>query len=429
MQLHKLRFFVLLTFVFFNTNMISAQSKVSIANGNRSLEFSPYSTLTNSYLIEPIDLSTLKGLSTSFYLRDTASWRFYTQDSIRLSILGNGKIITHSPLLVNNAAHDNRFTLNVKGSGKFDSSVYFRSEYDTTTFISINTNTKNQRLDPEDGYSAYTVTPTAWRNGKKLPVFRLRHPLNTSGVTSSNISVKRDFMILPYEYGMAIEYNGVVECWVGEWSIHRGTNYYDLEGNNNGWGGVLWIGDDQDRGGVRSTARNNFHIGGTLSYGEVSVEKFGGDSYGDLQFRLPSVSNTFNFVYGRRGTTYSISKVKPDGFVVPRIINSTLVTNPEPAQMAFDSSESKMKYYNGNRWVSVDGSIKGKSVQSSTGALLEYKIPHGLNAVPEYFNVLAISPAAANISYVTADIQFLYIHYNTAPPSGTNNLSWNWLIQ
>ena len=429
MQLHKLRFFVLLTIVFFNTNIISAQSKVSIANGNRSLEFSPYSTLTNSYLIEPIDLSTLKGLSTSFYLRDTASWRFYTQDSIRLSILGNGKIITHSPLLVNNAVHDNRFTLSVKGSGKFDSSVYFRSEYDTTTFISINTNTKSQRFDPEDGFSAYTVTPTAWRAGKKLPVFRLRHPLNTSGVTSSNTSVKRDFMILPYEYGMAIEYNGVVECWVGEWSIHRGTNYYDLEGNNNGWGGVLWVGDDQDMGGVRSTARNNSHIGGTLNYGEISVEKFAGGSHGDLQFRLPSQANNFDFVYGRRGTTYPSSRIKVDGWVLPRVSSTVSVTNPERAQMAFDSLESKMKYYNGSKWLSVDGSIKGKSTQSSTGTLLQYKIPHGFGALPEYYNVMATSAAAANISFVTADNQFLYINYTIAPPSGTNNLSWNWMVE
>ena len=429
MQLHKLRFFVLLTFVFFNTNMISAQSKVSIANGNRSLEFSPYSTLTNSYLIEPIDLSTLKGLSTSFYLRDTASWRFYTQDSIRLSILGNGKIITHSPFLVNDATFDKRFSLNVKGASKFDSSVYFRSDYDTSTFISFNTNVKSQWLEPDDGYSVYTSTPTSWRSGKSLPAFRLRHPLNLSSSINPNTSAKRDFMILPYEYGMAIEYNGVVECWVGEWSIHRGTNYYDLEGNNNGWGGVLWVGDDQDRGGVRSTARNNFHIGGTLNYGEISVEKFGGDSYGDLQFRLPSQANTFNFVYGRRGTTSSFSKVKLDGIVIPRIINTNSVTNPERAQVAFDSLESKLKYYTGTKWVTVDGSLKGKNIQSSNGTALVYRISHGFNAVPEYFNVIATSAAAANISFVTADNQFLNINYTTAPPSGTNNLSWNWLVQ
>jgi hypothetical protein len=429
MQLHKLRFFVLLTIVFFNTNIISAQSKVSIANGNRSLEFSPYSTLTNSYLIEPIDLSTLKGLSTSFYLRDTASWRFYTQDSIRLSILGNGKIITHSPLLVNNAALDNRFSLNVKGSSKFDSSVYFRSEYDTTTFISINTNTKSQRFDPEDGFSAYTVTPTAWRAGKKLPVFRLRHPLNTSGVTSSNTSVKRDFMILPYEYGMAIEYNGVVECWVGEWSIHRGTNYYDLEGNNNGWGGVLWVGDDQDMGGVRSTARNNSHIGGTLNYGEISVEKFAGGSHGDLQFRLPSQANNFDFVYGRRGTTYPSSRIKVDGWVLPRVSSTVSVTNPERAQMAFDSLDSKLKYYTGSKWVTVNGILKGKNIQSSNGSATQYKISHGLNAVPEYFNVIATSAVAANISYVTADNEFIYINYITPPSAGINNLSWNWMVE
>lgn len=416
-------------FLMININLLIAQSKVSIANGTRSLEFTPLSSLNNNFLIEPLDLTTLKGLSTSFYLRDTASWRYYTHDSVRLSILGNGKIITHSPLLVNNALFDKRFSLGVKGISKFDSSVFFRSDYDTTTYVSINANTKNQRLDPDDGYSAYTVTPTAWRNGKTLPAFRLRHPLNTSNVTNPNTSAKRDFLIVPYEYGMALEYNGVVECWVGEWSVHRGPNYYDVEGNRNGWGGVLWVGDDQDLGGVRSTARNNAHLGGTLNYGEISVEKFSGGSHGDMHFRLPSQANSFNFIYGGRGNIYPFSKLKIDGFVLPRVSTTALVSNAERAQLTFDSSESKLKYYTGSKWISVDGSVKGKSIQSSTGNLVLYKISHGLNAVPEYYNVIATSAGAANFSFVTADSQYIYIHYNTAPPSGTDNLSWNWIAQ
>jgi hypothetical protein len=57
------------------------------------------------------------------------------------------------------------------------------------------------------------------------------------------------------------------------------------------------------------------------------------------------------------------------------------------------------------------------------------KISHGLNVVPEYYNVIATSAGAANFSFVTADSQYIYIHYNTAPTSGTDNLSWNWIAQ
>jgi hypothetical protein len=51
------------------------------------------------------------------------------------------------------------------------------------------------------------------------------------------------------------------------------------------------------------------------------------------------------------------------------------------------------------------------------------------NTTVQLFNVIATSAAAANISFVTADNQILNINYTTAPPSGTNNLSWNWLVQ
>ena len=189
------------------------------------------------------------------------------------------------------------------------------------------------------------------------------------------------------------------------------------------------FGDDLDSGGVRSTARNNSLIGGTLNYGQISVEKFSGGSHGNLQFRLPSQINSFNFVFGGRRNIYPTSKVKSDGWVLPRISKFALVINPESVKMAFDSLERKMKYYNENRRISVDGSIKGKPTKCSTEDQLEYKIPHSLNTVSEYFDALATSPSSSNINYGTAGNQFLYIHYNTAPPSGDNNLFWKWFIQ
>jgi hypothetical protein len=316
----------------------------------------------------------------------------------------------------------------VKGNVRIDSSLIIRSESDDDAFISINRDVKSA-FEPYDSINAYTVTPTAWNNGKNIPVFRIRHPLNVTSLNNRNSSIDRDFKILPYEFGMAIEYNGVVENWVGEWSIHKGVNYYDMEGTGNGWGAVLWVGDDLDAGGVRSTARNNLSSGGNVNYGEISVEKFSGSPNGDFHFRLPSNNNRFDFIYGARGSNNAIASIKNDGLVLPKTGATSFIPNPEKAQLAYDSSDNKLKYYNGNRWVSVDGSVRGKSTQSSNGTLLIYKIPHELGTAPGYFNVIATSAAAANISYINADNQDLIIYYTTPPPAGPKNLSWNWFVQ
>lgn len=147
------------------------------------------------------------------------------------------------------------------------------------------------------------VTGTAWAESigyKNIPLIRVRHPLNVTGIDLGNESLSRDFSIVPYQYGMAIDYNGVVECWVGEWSIHKGNTYRtDVERNNNfGWGGVLWVGDDLDLGGVRATSRN----GSDAFYSEVSSEKFSDESHGNLRLRVVNDSDKVSIVHGKRGS-------------------------------------------------------------------------------------------------------------------------------
>ncbi|MBC7383678.1 MAG: hypothetical protein H7296_11920 [Bacteroidia bacterium] len=75
---------------------------------------------------------------------------------------------------------------------------------------------------------------------------------------------------------------------MGEWRIHRGNAYQDVEGRGNGWGAVSWVGDDLDEGGLRMTARNNPEAG--INYGEVSVEKFSGLPKFFLQAAMASQS-------------------------------------------------------------------------------------------------------------------------------------------
>lgn len=215
-----------------------------------------------------------------------------------------------------------------------------------TSFVTLNGKFRSAN-EPYDGVSPFTTTPMYWTKGSSIAGLRIRHPLSVTGNKPANPSTLKDFMILPYQYGMAIEYNGVVECWVGEWSIHRGLHYGDVEGNKDGWGAVLWVGDDNDLGGLRATSRDNTSTGGNVNYSEISSEKFAGGNHGDLRFRLPDTTNTFQFVYGKRGSNDVISEIGAKGFVLP---NGNLPVNPKPGTIIFDTTDNKFKGFDGTSW-------------------------------------------------------------------------------
>jgi hypothetical protein len=177
---------------------------------------------------------------------------------------------------------------------------------------------KNAKSEWDGGVIASdttTVTPITWLpGGDFISGLRLRHPLNVTGI-GGTVSAQKDLKILPYQYGFAIEYSGVVECWVGEWSIHKGI-LNDVEGNSTGWGAVQWVGNDVDTGGLRFTARDNTSYSGSLKYGEMSVEQFSGNNpLGDMHFRLPSISNNFRFIYGPRGETFAYTEINQYGVI------------------------------------------------------------------------------------------------------------------
>jgi hypothetical protein len=412
------------------TNLVDTSNpKISIGNSFNSLNIYPNNRFNNGIVFEPVTRTQVSNIPVAFYLRDTSSWSFYTNTERRLLINGNGQILTNGNLLINTDKLDGISSLRVNGNGRFDSGLFVKGHSDTISFISMHRNVKSAAFDPDDGFAPYTTTPTAWAFQKNIPVLRIRHPNNISGLNDINTSIQRDFMILPYQYGMAIEFNGVVECWVGEWSIHKGLHYNDAEGNGNGWGGVFWVGDDLDGGGLRGTARNNIPLGGNLNYGELSVEKFDGLPNGDLRFRLPSISNNFQFVYGKRGSENIIASISEKGLVLPVVNDISNVTSPSKSQMVFDSSDNNLKYFNGIQWKTINDLKTGSYTLSSTGTSNTYKIPHGLNTIPTYYNVIPTSIAAANIGYITADNNFIYINYSTLPVAGFNNLSWNFMIK
>ncbi len=411
------------------SGILTLDAKVSASSGSNTIEFTPLSSFNNGgVLIKPVNTISNKGVSTAFLLHDTASWSFYTNSLERLRISGLGNITSSVPLLINTTVNDNASMLRVNGNIRADTSLSIKAISDTGSFISFHRNVRNFGTGTDDLVSPYTTTPTAWAgNNINVPAFRIRHPLNVSGMNFPNTSIKRDFMILPYQYGMAIEYNGVVECWVGEWSIHRGLAYRDVEGRGNGWGAVLWVGDDNDGGGVRSTARNNTETGGNVVYGEVSVEKFAGAANGDLRFRLPSTQNNFQFIYGGRGSNNIIAKMKNEGLVIPKISSVATAQGAEEAQLVFDDTDNRFMGYNGTEWVALSGAGKtGTFTFNGNDSDAIFYIQHGLGVQPGFYTVIATSLDAANISYVTADSTNLMVHYHTPPGNGINNLKWNW---
>ncbi len=414
-------------------NGLSAKyGKIIISNADSSgVEISPFDPNMNGVLIEPINRVTNAGITGNFYLKDTSSWNFYTNAQKRLSIGGDGSIETSAPVLINNAPADGQSSLRVNGSLRSDTAISIQGYSDSLSFISLSRNIKDGFFDPDDNVSPYSSTPISWAVGKNIPVFRIRHPNNVSGNSNINVSLQRDFKIYPYQYGMTIDYNGLVECWVGEWSIHRGLNYWDTEGNGNGWGGVLWVGDDSDVGGVRATARNNISQDPNLQYGELSVERFNATPLGDFRLRLPSTDNEFQFVYGGRGSKNVVAKVSSKGLIIPKVASQDLSSSPQPGQLTFDSTQNQFKGYDGASWLTIGGNnfLTGSTQMATDGVSVIFTIPHSLGSVPSYFNVIATSESAANFSYVTADANAIYVHYSTSPDPGKGNLSWNWMVK
>lgn len=247
--------------------------------------------------------------------------------------------------------------------------------YNTTTkglYASDGIRMNLSAIEELDSSEIQTITPTQWANGNKIPVFRLRHPYNVEQLGGS-ASLARDFKILPYSAGMAIEYSGVLENWVGQFSIHRGINYHDTGDGGNGWGGVFWVGDDADTGGLRITARDNlFYNNGNIKWTEISSEKFTQLSAGNLRLRTVDNTDRVDFVRGTRGSNDVYGFMSPNGFKMPDVSNVSSIVNPTKGLVVFDNTDSTMKFHTGANWVATTSkqtSNSGHDIITSNTAL------------------------------------------------------------
>ncbi len=100
----------------------------------------------------------------------------------------------------------------------------------------------------------------------------------------------KDFIIAPYTYGMAIEYAGVLEAWVDDFSVHTNHRFQPISTPAR-----FWVGDEGDTGGLFVTA---FHNGGTNSYTVLASDRFTHTSHGPLVFQVRDPADTYKFQWG-----------------------------------------------------------------------------------------------------------------------------------
>jgi len=71
----------------------------------------------------------------------------------------------------------------------------------------------------------------------------------------------------------------------------------------------------------------------------------------------------------------------------------------------------------------------GTETQSGDGTTERFTIPHGLGSTPSTINVVAKSEDASADMWFNSGSQNIVVRYAAAPPSGSNNLVWQWEVQ
>lgn len=102
----------------------------------------------------------------------------------------------------------------------------------------------------------------------------------------------KDFIIAPYSWGMSMSYPGLIEVTSDEFSIHT----------LGGRGAHFWVGDDNDLGGILTTAHDAMNADNTIdrsqSFVSITSETFTGASHGDMLFSVRDQQDNFRFQFG-----------------------------------------------------------------------------------------------------------------------------------
>ncbi len=111
-------------------------------------------------------------------------------------------------------------------------------------------------------------------------------------------------LITPYRFGAAIEYPGVVECWVGEWSIH---NNVSMPGPPRP--ARLWVGNNDDTGGLYLSAVK----AGNKKRAEIISQLFDATSSGFMRLVVREDTDYFTFEVGAENVEVERARIDKDG--------------------------------------------------------------------------------------------------------------------
>jgi len=114
----------------------------------------------------------------------------------------------------------------------------------------------------------------------------------------------KSFIIAPYKFGMLISYPSLIEVASGEFSVHTGDGSI---------GAHLWVGDNNDFGGILSTAADvlvNGALDRSQSFVSMTSQTFTGTSHGDFLFSVRDSQDSFRFQQGPNGSAESLSTYK-----------------------------------------------------------------------------------------------------------------------
>ncbi len=139
------------------------------------------------------------------------------------------------------------------------------------------------------------------------PATRLRVSRPVEPPVPGEPQVGRHLQLVPYKYGAAIEYDGVLECWVRDFSVHKSGNPTDPSG-----GARFWVGNHDDTGGLRITAFNYRDV----RYSEISSQLFTGATGGDMRFVVRDSADSFDFRSGSGGDEQTHLRITSSGQVM-----------------------------------------------------------------------------------------------------------------
>lgn len=146
-----------------------------------------------------------------------------------------------------------------------------------------------------------------------------------------DIGGAKDFLIVPYTFGMAIEYPGTIEVWSADLSVHANQR------NGNFDAARFWVGDQFDTGGLFVTAnlRSLSDTGNVI----LAADKFDHSSHGTMNFVTRNQTDAFRFMNG----PLNFEKLQAQLFTTPSTSNFEVDSGSTSGAMLADSAQNAIQ--------------------------------------------------------------------------------------